>query len=179
MANDTAKKIMVTDSDQGDLVITRVFNAPREDLWKYWTEPVSFMRWWGPLHFTTPYSEIDFRVGGKYLNCMESPDGRKYWSRGVYTEIVAPEKITATDSFSDETGGIVPASEYGMTGGLPDEFMMTMMFRDDGGRTIFTLIHSGLPEGEGKEMARQGWNESFDKLDECLAREKIRSRRSA
>ena len=65
-----------------DLVIMRVFDAPRETVWKAWTEPKHFMRWWGPKGFTSPDCEIDLCVGGKYLYCMLSPEGQDYWSTG-------------------------------------------------------------------------------------------------
>src|SRR6267378_2706264 len=73
----------VTESDTQDrqataLVITRVFDAPREQVWNAWTDPEQFKKWWGPEHFTAPVSEIDLRVGGTYFNCMRSPDGKDY-----------------------------------------------------------------------------------------------------
>ncbi len=57
------------------MVVTRVFDAPRELVWKAWTDPKYVMQWWGPKGFTSPHCEIDFRVGGKFLCSMRSPDG--------------------------------------------------------------------------------------------------------
>jgi uncharacterized protein YndB with AHSA1/START domain len=59
-----------------ELVIMRIFDAPRHLLWKAWTEPERLVRWWGPKGFTAPVSKIDLRVGGAYLNCMRSPRAR-------------------------------------------------------------------------------------------------------
>ena len=85
-----------------ELAITRIFDAPRESVWKAWTDPERVMRWWGPKNFTSPVSKIDLRVGGAYLNCMRGagPDGvvRDFWSTGVYREIVPFKRLVFTDS---------------------------------------------------------------------------------
>ncbi|HUI73255.1 MAG TPA: SRPBCC domain-containing protein, partial [Spirochaetia bacterium] len=73
-----------------NLVITRIFDAPRELVWKAWTDPRFVMQWWGPKGFTSPSCKIDLRVGGRYLFCMRAPDGQEFWSGGEYVEIIAP-----------------------------------------------------------------------------------------
>ena len=158
-----------TSSTQQEFVLTRVFDAPRELVWRAWTEPDLFMRWWGPKGFTTPHCEIDLRVGGRLLNCMRSPEGQDYWSTGVYREIVPLERIVCTDSFADEKGNVVPATHYGMTADVPLEMLVTVTFEDLDGKTRMTLRHEGLPAGEMREGAGTGWSESFDKLAEVLA----------
>jgi len=156
------------------LVITRIFDAPRALVWKAWTDPKQVMRWWGPKIFTSPSCTIDFRVGGKYLFCMQSDSGEEawkqgIWSTGVYKEIMPMEKIVCTDCFADAQGNVVPAAHYGMTEDFPLEMLVTVTFEDaPGGKTKMTLRHSGLPAGEMKQMAGAGWNESFDKLAESL-----------
>jgi uncharacterized protein YndB with AHSA1/START domain len=153
-----------------EITITRMFDAPRELVWKAWTDPEHFKRWWGPKSFTTPVSKIDLRVGGKYLNCMRGPDGKDYWSTGIYREIVPMERIVVTDSFADEKGVVVPASHYGMEGDWPLELLVTVTFEEVGGRTKMTLRHAGVPAGKMRELCETGWNESFDKLAEYLAK---------
>ncbi|MEX0741712.1 MAG: SRPBCC domain-containing protein, partial [Phycisphaeraceae bacterium] len=148
----------------------RVFDAPRELVWQAWTDPEMFTKWWGPKGYTTPHCEIDLRVGGKVLNCMRSPEGQDYWSTGVYREIVPPERIVCTDSFADEKGNVVPATHYGMGPDVPLEMLVTVTFEDLGGKTRMTLRHEGLPAGEMSDGAGVGWNESFDKLAEVLAK---------
>jgi uncharacterized protein YndB with AHSA1/START domain len=155
-----------------ELVITRIFDAPGELVWKAWTDPERVKRWWGPKDFTSPVSKIDLRVGGSYLNCMRSPEGEDYWSAGVYREIVEPERIVYTDSFSDAEGNLVPASHYGMSGDWPLELLVTVTFEEYEGKTRLTLRHVGIPAGENRDMAKAGWNESFDKLAEYLEKEK-------
>lgn len=93
-----------------DLLITRVFNAPRKRVWQAWTEPEQVKRWQGPKGFIIPEVKVDLRVGGTSLLCMRSPDDKDYWSTGTYREIVDMEKIVVTDSFADEKGNEVPAS---------------------------------------------------------------------
>lgn len=152
-----------------ELVITRVFLAPREHVWKAWTDPEHLMRWWGPEGFSSPACRIDLRVGGSYVFCMRSPDGQDYWSTGVYRELVEPERLVATDSFADENGRPVPASHYGMPGDWPSEMLVTVTFEEHEGGTKMTLRHEGLPAGEMGDMTATGWNESFDKLAAALA----------
>lgn len=151
-----------------ELIITRVFDAPRELVFKAWTEPERFKRWWGPKNFTAPVCTIDLRVGGRYLNCMRSSEGQDFWTTGVYREIVEPERIVYTDSFADEKGNPVPASHYGMTGEWPLETLVTVTFEEHEGKTKMTLRHVGMPSGEMSDMAGAGWSESFDKLAESL-----------
>lgn len=147
--------------------ITRIFDAPRELVWRAWTDPQHVMRWWGPQHFTSPVCKIDLRVGGKYLFCMQAPDGQKFWNTGVYQELVAPERIVYTDSFADEQGNAVPASYYGMGDDIPFEMIITVTFEEMDGKTKMLVCHQNLP-GEMGEMTIQGWNGSFDKLAESL-----------
>jgi uncharacterized protein YndB with AHSA1/START domain len=152
-----------------DLTITRIFDAPREIVWAIWTEPEFVRRWWGAEGFTAPVARIDLRVGGKYLYCMRSTDCEDFWSTGVYKEIVPFERIVATDSFADEMGNIVPAAHYGMSGVWPDELQVTATFEEEpDGKTRFTLVHSGIPFGEPRELAEEGWNESFEKFDRIV-----------
>jgi len=159
---------------KGELVITRVFDAPRELVWKAWTDPEQVMRWWGPKIFTSPSCKIDFRVGGKYLFCMRSDSGpeiwqKGLWSTGVYKEIVPMEKIVCTDCFADEQGNVVPATHYGFGEDFPLEMLVTITFEKyEDSKTKLTLRQAGFPAGEIKGMANVGWNESFDKLAESL-----------
>jgi len=151
-----------------DMVITRVFDAPVELVWKAWTEPERLMRWWGPKDFTSPSCKMDLRVGGKYLFCMRGPDGKDYYSTGVFREIVPLKRLVFTDSFADPDGNVVTASYYGMDDEIPEVLTVTVLFEEVGGKTTLTLKHSGFPEGENKDMAGLGWNQSLDKLAESL-----------
>lgn len=151
-----------------ELVINRTFDAPRDLVWKVWTQPEHIVNWWGPQHFTSPVCEIDFRVGGRYVYCMRSPEGEDFWSTGVFNEIVEPERIVYTDAFADEKGNAVPASHYNMPGDWPDELLVAVTFEENDGKTNMILRHSGIPAGEMSEMTAQGWQGSFDKMADYI-----------
>src|SRR5437762_801308 len=121
----TEQRSAPTQTAGSALVITRTFDAPRELVWRAWTEPERLMRWWGPKDFTAPISKIDLRVGGKYLNCMRGPDGKDYYTTGEYVEIVPLERLVYTDSFADEKGNVVPATYYGMSADMPLQMHVT------------------------------------------------------
>ncbi len=153
------------------VLITRVFDAPRDLVFKAWTECERLMRWWGPKGFTTPLCEIDLRPGGVFHNCMRSPEGRDYCGKGVYREIVEPERIVFADFFVDEEGNPVPASYYGMSPDWPQEALVTVTFAEHEGKTKLTLQHAlGPVPASERDMCQQGWSESLDKLAGDLAK---------
>jgi uncharacterized protein YndB with AHSA1/START domain len=172
----TAQKASTSDAanvKKNELYITRIFDAPLELVWQAFTDPDKMMLWWGPKTYTTPVLKMDFRVGGKYLYCMRSPEGQDYWGAGVVREIVDRKRIVYTDSFADEKGNIVQASHYGMAADMPLELLVTLTFEEfRNGKTRLTLRHAGLPEGEMSEGTAVGWNESFDKLAAFLMKPK-------
>jgi uncharacterized protein YndB with AHSA1/START domain len=153
------------------VLITRVFDAPRDLVFKAWTDCERLMRWWGPKGFTTPLCKIDLRPEGVFHNCMRSPEGRDYCGKGVYREIVEPERITYTDFFVDEGGNPVPATYYGISPDWPQETLVTVTFAEDQGQTMLTLQHSlgSVPASE-RDLCHQGWSESLDKLAGDLAK---------
>ena len=158
----------VGESTLNEIVVTRVFDAPRELVWKAWTEPERMKLWWGPAVFTAPVCKIDLRVGGKYLFCMRSPQGQDYWNTGVYREIVPPSRLVYIDNFADEQGNIVSASHYGLPGDWPAQIMVTVTLEEENGKTKMTMRQQGVPSGMMSEMTSQGWNGSFDKLAASL-----------
>ena len=158
-----------TKTCEDEIVITRFFDAPRELAWRAWTEPGLVKEWWGPKNYTSPSVTIDLRVGGKYLYCLRSPEGRDVWVTGVYREIVRPERIVSTDSFADEKGNVVPATYYDMSKDLPMEALITVTFEVQATRTKLTLRHTGIPPGDFSDATRAGWNESLDKYASVLA----------
>jgi len=153
------------------VLITRIFDAPRDVVFKAWTDCERLMRWWGPQGFSTPFCKIDLQPGGSFHNCMRSPEGRDYCGKGVYREIVEPERIIFTDSFVDEEGNAVPATYYGMSPEWPQETLVTVTFVEDKGKTKLTLQHAlGSVPALERDMCQQGWSESLDKLSGDLAK---------
>lgn len=170
MARDTAARKAPEPSGR-ELVLTRVIDAPREAVFKAWTDQKEMERWWGPKDFTLPYCKIDLRPGGSVHYCMHSPDGRDYWGKGVYLEIVEPERLVISDVFSDELGNTVQPEAYGMSPDWPAETLVTVTFDDlGGGRTGITLHQSVSRQLAESTGARQGWEESLDRLAEYLSK---------
>src|SRR5258705_10890831 len=85
--------------------IERVFDAPRELVWRAWTEPEMFMRWYGPTHMTTYRCEIDLRVGGSRVIGMRSADGQEYDSAGAFVPVAAPAPFVANQTPGGMDGG--------------------------------------------------------------------------
>ena len=142
-----------------NLEITRIFDAPRELVWKAWTDPEIVMQWWGPDGFTSPACKIDFRVGGQYLYCMRTPDGWEGWSGGEYSEIIPHEKIVSILFYADQNGRVEPADKNDV------EVRDVVTFEDLGnGQTKLIFKRSHWDEGEDIGMI-----EILDKMAAVVA----------
>jgi uncharacterized protein YndB with AHSA1/START domain len=157
------------DQSANDIVITRIFNAPREAVFKAWTDPGHLKRWWAPKGCTTPHCRVDLRVGGKFHYCMRMSDGLEVWGVGVYQQIDVPERIMYTDSFADADGNVVAPSHYGMGDSHPAETLVIVTFTDLGGRTQVTLRHLLTTAILDREGTSQGWSQMLDRLDTLLS----------
>lgn len=146
----------------GELVITRVFDAPRELVFRAWTEPEHFARWFGPRGSTTPFLTMDARPGGILHFCHRFPEREHedVWAKGVYLEVAAPERVVFGIHFSDPAGNRVERP------GFPAEMRIAATFAERGGGTEVTIRHAGLEKDQGEV---QGWTESLDRLAEELA----------
>jgi uncharacterized protein YndB with AHSA1/START domain len=154
-----------TVNEKERMVITRVFDAPRALVWKAWTDPQYVMQWWGPKGFTAPFCKIDFRVGGKFLCCMKSPDGQEMWNGGEYHEIVPHEKIVYSLYFADSKGNKVDPAELGIEHEAIDGARDVAIFEDFGnGQTKLTLIGNETMEEAKNSGQLEGWIEILDKL---------------
>jgi uncharacterized protein YndB with AHSA1/START domain len=131
------------------LVIKRTINAPRDLVWKVWSDPEQAKQWWGPNGFTAPLVEMDQRPGGKWRALMHSPDGKDMWQHGVYREIVPPEKVSFTLIWDQE----------------PDhEMFVTITFSEIGKKTEMVFRQDGLRSAEERKGHEGGWSESFDRF---------------
>ncbi len=153
-----------------EVVITRIIDAPRELVFKLWTDPEHLMRWWAPLNCTTPYCTTDLRKGGVFHFCIRTADGQEAWGKGVYEEIVEPERIVYIDSFADDKGNTITAEEFGITSDLPTEARVTVTFEEYEGKTKLTLHHAISESIAADTGALQGWNQMLDRLAEELER---------
>lgn len=159
--------------NQRELRLERVLDAPRHLVWTALTDPEQMKKWWGPEHFTSPILTIDLRVGGKFHGCMRDPDGKDYWSGGVYQEVVPEEKIVVSDFFSDEHGNVVDPVGYGADPLFPKENIVTITFEEIENKTKLTILY--LVESDEvlqvmlQMQMREGWESSLDKLGRTLA----------
>lgn len=142
------------------VVIERTFDAPVDLIWQMWTQPEHFKKWYGPKGATVPVAEMDVRVGGKRLVCMEmqTPDGSmKMWTAGEHTEVVPNNRLVYTESMSDEQGNIVA-----MSGDKHSSVTeVTILLEVLGDHTKMVLTHAGIP---ADSPGASGWNQAFDKL---------------
>jgi len=162
-------------STDNEFVITRVFDAPRELVFKAFTDPEHMKKWWGPKGFTVIASKMELRPGGIYHYGMRAPDGSTMWGKFVYREIVAPERLVFVNSFSDEQGGV---TRHPWSPGWPLEMLSTFTFAEQGGKTALTIRWVPLnPTDEerktfeaGHDSMRQGWTGTLDQLAAYLAK---------
>ena len=145
-----------------ELVLTRVINAPREKLFRAWTEPELIKQWFTPPPFTVTAVETDVRPGGASLVVMRGPDGVEYPNRGVYLEVVRNERLVFTDAY---TSAWTPSEKPFMTGCLT--------FEDVGGSTRYTarVLHWTVADREAHEKMgfHQGWGQATDQLAALVA----------
>lgn len=155
-------------ASKDEIVIERIFNAPVELIWQLWTQPAHFKNWYGPQGASVPVAEMDVRVGGKRLICMQMqrPNGvMKMWSTGEYKEIVPNQRLVFSESMSDENGNVMSAADMGMPEGFPVTTEVIVVLEDLGGRTKMTMSHVGMSAESG---AGGGWEQAFSKMEEYL-----------
>ncbi|RLK00596.1 uncharacterized protein YndB with AHSA1/START domain [Ruegeria conchae] len=158
---------MMSDSENW-VRIVQEFQAPANRVWRMWTDPALFQKWYGPKGFSVPTAEIDLRVGGIRKVCMEmkTPDTTmRMWFTGVYKEISEPSRLVYTESMCDEDGNIISPKDMGMPEGSPDLTEVIIDLLEQDGRTRMTMVHRGVPAGSAGEG---GWKQAFEKLDAVL-----------
>ena len=161
-------------ADNKDFVISRVLDAPRELVWKVFSEPERMKEWRGPKGFTVIASKMDFRPGGIYHYGMQAPNGAAMWGKFVYREIVPPERMVFINSFSDGDGGV---TRHPMSPSWPLEMLSTFTFEElPGGKTRFTLrwraYNASAEEQKTFDAAHdsmnQGWGGTLEQLTAYL-----------
>ena len=154
MAGDTTK-----------MTIARTLNAPVEKIWNAWKEEAAVRRWWGPEGFTCPVAKMDFKVGGKSLVCMRSPDGFEIYNSWTYTAIEPMKSIGFVQRFTDVTGKEIKPSSIGMPPGIPDEVPHLITFKDLGkGKTEILIVESGYGNAQVAEISKGGMASVLNKL---------------
>jgi uncharacterized protein YndB with AHSA1/START domain len=153
-----------------DLVVTRVFAAPVDLVWKAWTDPEYVMRWWGPDHFTSPSAKMDFREGGTSVVCMRAPKdfgGQDMYSTWVYQKIVPLKRIEFIQNLADKDGNQIDPAEIGMPPEFPRDIRTVVTFKDLGNdKTEITVTEYNMPTADTEmgKNAELGLNQSLDKM---------------
>jgi uncharacterized protein YndB with AHSA1/START domain len=160
-----------------EFTISRTFDAPREAVWKAWSDPGALQKWWGPKGSTIRVLKFDFRPGGLFHYSMEYQPGQPIYGRFVYREIAAPERIVFVNSFSDEAGGITRAPFPQLGDKWPLEVLNVMTLTEQGGKTTLALRGGPItPKADELNIfagmfdsMRQGFGGTFDQLAAYLA----------
>jgi len=139
-----------------ELTITRVFDAPRQLVFKVWTQQEHFSRWLGPKDFMATSCKMDVRVGGIYRAYIRSPEGKDYWMQGVYCEIVEPERLVFTFAWEDEEGK------------PKHETLVTVTFLERDRKTKLTFHQAMFESVEERDSHLEGWSECLERLEEYL-----------
>ena len=146
-----------------ELVLTRLINAPREKVYRAWTQPELLKQWFAPKPYTTPIVEMDVRPGGSAYFVMRGPDGKDLPNRGVYLEVVPNEKLVSTDAY---VKAWEPSEKPFMT--------LILTFEDEGGKTRYTarVRHWTVTDRETHEKMgfHEGWGLCTDQLEALVAK---------
>jgi uncharacterized protein YndB with AHSA1/START domain len=146
-----------------ELVLTRIIDAPREKLFRAWTDAELLKQWFAPLPWTTPHAELDVRPGGANTITMRGPDGNEMPCLGVYLEVVPNERLVFTDAY---TRAWEPSRKPFMTA--------ILTFEDLGGKTRYTarVRHWTVEDREQHEKMgfHRGWGQCADQLAALVAK---------
>lgn len=141
---------------QQELVITRVFDAPRELVFTMWTDSKHLQQWWGPKGFTNPVCRVDVRPGGEIRIDMRAPDGVVYPMTGVFQEVIEPERF------------VFLSAALGKNGNPLFEVLNTVLFAEQNGKTVLTLrarvVKATAQAPQYLAGMEMGWNMSLDRL---------------
>ena len=139
-----------------DLVITRLLDAPRDLVWKAWTDRDILKSWFCPKDFSVPECEFDLRPGGAWRAVMHAPSGTDYICIGHYQEIDPPHKLVFTHAWEDENG------EPGHIS------LITVTFAEEGSKTRMRFEHIGFANAEARDNHDEGWSSAFENLNDAL-----------
>lgn len=146
-------------STQPELIVTRIFNAPRELVWKAWADPKKMIQWMGPRRHPVIKVEGDFRPGGAFRRLLiSSENGEELWHGGVYREITEPERMVFTFAWDGDNGR------------PENEMLITLTFEDLGDKTKMTLHQTQFRDVEQRDGHNEGWSSTFDRLEEFLTK---------
>ena len=144
--------------DTPTLNLKRLFKAPRERVFRAWTDPAMLAKWWGPESRSCPFVELDPRPGGRWRTCMKAENGDEAWVQGEYKEVDPPRKLVFTWAWEND----------GVPGHVTE---VSVEFLDRGDETEMLFRHRGFETEEQAHQHNQGWDSSFICFDRYLATE--------
>lgn len=151
-----------------ELFITHLFNAPRELVFEAWTDPEKLIHWYAPDGCTVEFKFIDVKEGGSFHSCIHDPIHGDCWIKGLYKEVIFPEKLVFSMILTNEDGHNVGATEAGKPEDWPEETLTTVTFKSIGNQTKLS-IHQTVSEAEAKQTgAYQSWIKMFNRLETIL-----------
>lgn len=157
-------------SSQDRVVIERSFDAPAALIWQMWTEPRHFAAWYGPNGATIPVANMDVRIGGTRLVCMEmrTPNGpMQMWFTGEYREVIVNERLVYTESMADANGQVLSPEDAQRPEGHPTTTEITVELEEFGG----PYQNGGDPRGHSRRFSRRGGMEHGIRQARCLSRD--------
>ncbi|QEC53813.1 uncharacterized protein YndB with AHSA1/START domain [Anseongella ginsenosidimutans] len=155
-----------------ELLISHLFDAPPEVVFRAWTDPEKLKHWYAPDGCTIEYRHIEVRPGGSFHSCVHDPVYGDCWITGTYLEVSAPEKLVFTMLLSDKDGNDVSSAAAGKPEDWPEQLLTTVTFEPVKQQTKVT-IHQTVPEEEAKKTgAYQSWIKMFNKLNQMLVNSK-------
>lgn len=156
-SEDTIQHASAAAAKGPELLITRVFDAPRTLVFQAWTEPRHLVNWWGPRGFSTPSCEMNAHAGGAYHFRMRASDGREVVWQGVCREIVPPERLVWSCTIRESNGNLISA-----------ETILTVTLEEQAGKTTMTLHQAVFDTVANCEAHQSGWSEAISRLAEYL-----------
>ena len=165
---------MMNSSQAHDVIVTRVFEAPVERVWKAWSDPNDVMQWWGPIGFSCPLANMDFREGGTSLLCMRAPQefgGQDFFNTWTYSRIEPRKRIEFTHRFTDQNGRMVDPAQIGIPPGVPKEVRHVITFEElDGDQTEMTVTEYGYSSEQARDLSKLGMEQCLDKMAEIFSK---------
>lgn len=173
-----ARQPATADSTTEDFVISRTFDAPRDLVWKMWTEPEHLAQWWGPKGCMVRVVQLDVRPGGMFHYVLSFEQGDEMWARFVYREVAPPERLIYVSGFSDAEGGLTRAPFPEIRDTFPLEILNALTFTESNGRTSLSLRAHPLNATAAEQATfsgmfgsmQQGFGGTFEVLAEYLAK---------
>lgn len=149
--------------------IEREIAAPRELVWKAWTDPQMLMQWYAPHGCTIEFKKLDVGLAGGMLSCIRSPEGHECWCTGKYLEVTAPERLIFSMAIAYAKGELVSPVSIGMDPEWPAETIVTLKLESRGEKTLLTLHQTVLESVARRTGAYPSWLQMLDRLAELVA----------